>query len=84
MKKKVILNESDIQRMIEEKIIQERMSDFDWDEVLGGGDVWSDLEKDLFSCVEPLVEKYSQKGKDSYEVIDMIYQILDGMFQRVR
>lgn len=82
--KKRILNETDIQRIIEDRIILEQASDFDWDDILGGGDVWGDLEKDLFSCIEPLVQKYSERGKDSYEVIDMIYQILDGMFQRVK
>jgi hypothetical protein len=83
MKKKVILKE-DMERIIEERLVQEAWSDFSWDEVLGGGDIWGDLEKDLFACVEPLVEKYSERGKDSYEVIDMIYQIMDGMFQRVK
>lgn len=83
MKKKVILKE-DVERIIEEKMIQEAWNDFSWDDVLGGGDMWSNLEKDLYNCVYPLVEKYSERGKDSYEVIDMIYQIMDGMFQKVK
>lgn len=82
--KKIILKESDIKRLVEQKLI-EASWDFDWEDVLGdsGDNKWNDLEKDLSSCLEPLIKKYSDNfGKDSYAVIDAIYQILDGMFQR--
>jgi trehalose-6-phosphate synthase len=59
--------------------------DFDWDEVLKGNrnpkekDKWSELEKDI----SELVEKYEGEfGTDSYGVVDAMYQILEGMFQK--
>lgn len=56
---------------------------FDWDSVLGreeGPDKWGELEKDVMA----IVDKHSGKfGADSYGVIDAIYQVMDGMFQRV-
>ncbi len=84
MKKRLIIKESDLKRIIEQKLIEESWNNFDWDDVLGGGDMWSDLERDLSDCIQPLIEKYADRGKDSYEVIDMMFQILDGMFQRVK
>jgi hypothetical protein len=65
--------------------INEASWDFDWDSVLGnqGGNKWHTLERELSDCIEPLVEKYKTDfGNDSYAVIDAIYQILDGMFQK--
>lgn len=59
--------------------------EFDWDEVLKNNrkpedlDKWSNLEKDMME----IVEKYEgQFGVDSYGVVDAIYQVLDGMFQK--
>jgi len=87
MKKVVRLTESDIENLVR-KIIKEG-DDFSWDQVLGNqsedneSDRWSNLERDLSSCIEPLIEKYSTDfGNDSYAVIDAIYQIMDGMFQK--
>jgi hypothetical protein len=40
---------------------------------------WSELEKDL----SEVVDKYEGKfGPDSYGVVDAMYQVLDGMFQK--
>ena len=58
--------------------------DFDWDEVLKqnrkeGTEKWSSLEKDMMD----IAEKYEgQFGPDSYGVVDAMYQVLDGMFQK--
>lgn len=59
--------------------------EFDWDEVLKNNrkpeqkDKWSELEKDMME----VVEKYEgQFGSDSYGVVDAIYQVLDGIFQK--
>jgi hypothetical protein len=58
--------------------------EFDWDDVLKqnrkeGVDKWSALEKDI----SEIVEKYEgQFGVDSYGVVDAMYQVLDGMFQK--
>lgn len=59
--------------------------DFDWDEVLKNNikpeqkDKWSELESDMMQ----IVEKYKgQFGVDSYGVVDAMYQVLDGMFQK--
>jgi hypothetical protein len=42
-------------------------------------DKWSELEKDL----SEVVDKYEGKfGPDSYGVVDAMYQVLDGMFQK--
>ena len=84
MRKRVIkLNEQDIENLVR-KIIKEE--GFSWDEVLGNqnrNNKWDNLERDLSSCIEPLVEKYATEfGSDSYAVIDAIYQIMDGMFQK--
>lgn len=65
--------------------IKKFSEEFDWDEVLnknreeGEMDEWSKLEKDMLI----LVDKYSGKfGIDSYGVVDAMYQVLDGMFQK--
>ena len=92
MKKRVVrLNEQDIENLVR-KIIKEdkeNLNEFDWDQVLGDQNKsgspskWNSLERDLSSCIEPLIEKYSTEfGNDSYAVIDAIYQIMDGMFQK--
>ena len=86
MKKKVIrLNEQDIENLVK-KIMKESTYDFDWDSVLGNSDdKYRTLEKEVSSCIEPLIEKYrSDFGNDSYAVIDAILQIVDGMFQRIK
>jgi hypothetical protein len=65
--------------------INENTYDFDWSEQLGGRgeNKWHDLELDLSTCIEPLLEKYKNDfGVDSYGVIDAIYQVLEGMFQK--
>jgi hypothetical protein len=66
-----------------------RESDFSWDDVLKdqsqgrNPNKWNRLERELSTCIEPLIEKYSTDfGNDSYAVIDAIYQIMDGMFQK--
>ena len=59
--------------------------DFDWDEVLKNNrdpkekDKWSELEKDISEIVEKYVGQF---GPDSYGVVDAMYQILEGMFQK--
>ncbi len=67
------------------KHIKKFNEEFDWDEVLKNNrksedlDKWSNLEKDMME----IVEKYEgQFGVDSYGVVDAIYQVLDGMFQK--
>jgi hypothetical protein len=67
------------------KHIKRFNEEFDWDEVLKNNrkvedlDKWSNLEKDMME----VVEKYEgQFGPDSYGVVDAIYQVLDGMFQK--
>lgn len=56
--------------------------DFSWESILGDNsktDKWGELEKDMMD----LVDKYTGEfGKDSYGVIDAMYQVMDGMFQR--
>jgi hypothetical protein len=61
------------------------LNDFNWDDVLKDGrepkskDKWSELEKDMME----LVEKYKGDfGVDSYGVVDAMYQVMDGMFQK--
>jgi len=58
--------------------------DFTWDSVLGKDsktDKWGDLEKDMME----LVDKYSEDfGPDSYGAIDAMYQVMDGMFQKIK
>ena len=57
--------------------------EFEWDEILnnreGELDKWSSLEKDLMDVVE---KHKGQFGSDSYAVIDAVYQVMDGMFQK--
>jgi len=65
------------------KRFNEGIHDFDWDSVLKNNredkDKWSKLEKELIE----LAEKYENDfGVDSYGVIDAMYQILDGMYQK--
>lgn len=58
------------------------LNDFNWDDILKTDKTdnkWSELEKDMMD----LVEKYKKDfGVDSYGVIDAMYQIMDGMFQK--
>jgi hypothetical protein len=59
------------------------LNDFNWDDVLKdertSQDKWSELEKDMME----LVEKYKGDfGVDSYGVVDAMYQVMDGMFQK--
>ena len=65
------------------KRFNEGIHDFNWDEVLRNNrknpDKWTKLEKELVE----LAEKYRNDfGVDSYGVIDAMYQILDGMYQK--
>ena len=58
--------------------------EFEWDGILknnreGELDKWSSLEKDLMDVVE---KHKGQFGSDSYGVIDAVYQVMDGMFQK--
>jgi hypothetical protein len=56
------------------------LNDFNWDDILNEtNNKWSELEKDMMD----LVEKYKEDfGVDSYGVIDAMYQIMDGVFQK--
>ena len=58
------------------------LNDFNWDDVLKdktSESKWSELEKDMME----LVEKYKGDfGVDSYGVVDAMYQVMDGMFQK--
>lgn len=67
------------------RYIKKFNEEFDWDEVLRNQrtdnqqDKWSMLEKDMTE----LVEKYKNDfGVDSYGVVDAMYQVLEGMFQK--
>jgi hypothetical protein len=67
------------------KRIKRFNEEFEWDEVLKNNrkpeelDKWSELEKDMMA----IVDKYGgQFGVDSYGVVDAMYQVLDGMFQK--
>ena len=84
MKKKVVrLTEQDVESLFR-KIMKESTYDFDWDSVLGNSDdKYRSLERDFSNCIEPLIEKYKDDfGSDSYGVIDAMFQIMDGMFQK--
>ncbi len=84
MKKKVVrLTEQDVESLVR-KIMKESTYDFDWDSVLGNSDdKYRSLERDFSNCIEPLIEKYKDDfGSDSYGVIDAMFQIMDGMFQK--
>ncbi len=56
--------------------------EFSWDDVLKNqrsGDKWEELEKDIVA----LTEKYEGDfGVDSYGVVDAMYQVLEGMYQK--
>ena len=76
-----------IKKIIREELLKEA---FDWDEVLRGqydDDKYDRLEKEFGECIRHLQEKYStgenKIGNDSYAVIDVMYQIMDGMFQKL-
>jgi|TARA_R110000803_G_scaffold117493_3_gene186029 hypothetical protein len=81
-----------IRKVLNEYSIEEdkkNLNEFDWDEVLKdqnqgrSPNKWNSLERELSNCIEPLIEKYTTEfGNDSYGVIDAIYQIMDGMFQK--
>jgi hypothetical protein len=63
--------------------------DFNWDDILKidsdtedntTEDKWSVLEKDMMK----IVDKHSRSfGDGSYGVIDAIYQVMDGMFEKI-
>ena len=74
------MKKSELKNMIKEEIKRAIKEDFEWDDVLGSDDKWNQLERD----VRDLVDKHSKNfDKDSYEVIDAIYQVMDGMFQKI-
>jgi len=57
--------------------------EFSWEDILGHDskydDKWSVLEKDIMY----ILDKHSGSfGDGSYGVIDAIYQVMDGMFQK--
>jgi len=75
------MKKSELKNMIKEEIKRAIKEDFEWDDVLGSDDKWNQLERD----VRDLVDKHSKNfDKDSYEVIDAIYQVMDGMFQKIK
>lgn len=66
------------------KHIKRFTEEFDWDEVLRSGrkekeDKWTSLEKDMTEIAEKYKDDF---GVDSYGVVDAMYQVLDGMFQK--
>jgi hypothetical protein len=74
------MKKSELKNMIKEEIKRAIKEGFEWDDVLGSDDKWNQLERD----VRDLVDKHSKNfDKDSYEVIDAIYQVMDGMFQKI-
>ena len=74
------MKKSELKNMIKEEIKKAIKEGFEWDDVLGSDDKWNQLERD----VRDLVDKHSKNfDKDSYEVIDAIYQVMDGMFQKI-
>ena len=47
-------------------------------------DKWSSLEKDIESCIYPILKKHvNDFGDGSYGVINAMYDVLDKMFQKV-
>jgi hypothetical protein len=79
------MKKSELRNMIKEEIKRAINEGFEWDDVLGSDDKWNQLEKDVSDAIRPLVDKHSKNfDKDSYEVIDAIYQVMDGMFQKIR
>ena len=78
-----------------EKIGESLGEGFDWDEPLSGGsdeseldepiDKWLRLEQDITDAIGPILDKHQDNfGSDSYAVIDAMYEVLDGMFQKIR
>ena len=79
------MKKSELKNMIKEEIKRAIKEGFEWDDVLNSDDKWTQLEKDVNDSIRPLVDKYSKDfGNDSYAVIDAIYQVMDGMFQKIR
>lgn len=78
------MKHSELKQLIKEEIKHILEDEFQWSDVLGTDNKWDQLEKDVNDSIRPLIDKYSKDfGNDSYAVIDAIYQIIDGMFQRV-
>lgn len=47
-------------------------------------DKWDRLEKDIESCIYPILKKHvNDFGDGSYGVINAMYDVLDKMFQKV-
>ena len=79
------MKKSQLRQIIKEEIKKTIKEGFEWDNVLGSDNKWNQLEKDVSDAIRPLVDKHSKNfGKDSYAVIDAIYQVIDGMFQKIR
>lgn len=77
MSKKIIISESQLERVV--KLVKED-NYFDDD-----GDKWADLEKDLRYVVERLIKRYRHKwNDDQYAVISAIGDVFENMFERVR
>jgi len=76
---------STLRKIIREEIKSTIKERFEWDDVLRSDGKWDQLEKDVSNAIRPLVDKHSKNfGKDSYAVIDAIYQVMDGMFQKIK
>jgi|15BtaG_2_1085339.scaffolds.fasta_scaffold19546_2 phage tail tape-measure protein len=76
---------STLRKIIREEIKSTIKEKFEWDDVLRSDGKWDQLEKDVSNAIRPLVDKHSKNfGKDSYAVIDAIYQVMDGMFQKIK
>ena len=75
---KIKLTESQYKR------IKSTMNEYFADSYEDKYDKWDKLERDVDSCIRSIIETHKHNfGYDSYGVIDAIYQIMDGMFQRV-
>lgn len=54
---------------------------FDWNKVLkrDKSEKWKELEKEVMQLIDKHADDF---GVDSYGIVDALYQILDGMFQK--
>ena len=88
---KIKLTESQLIKIIEEASIKNNLEeDFNWDDVLYGqhGDnKYDKLEKEFADFIVYLQEKYSKGknkiGHDSYEVIDVMKQLLPRVLENM-
>ena len=67
-----------------EQRIKSTMNEYFADSYEDKYDKWDKLERDVDSCIRSIIETHKDNfGHDSYAVIDAIYQVMDGMFQKV-